>query len=112
MWVLVWDGKHEIIDCSLLCCHCFQDPVTGEDISFYPFIRRFFKMSGSFGIMLFMVRSIIVRWCRNFFVVAVVTVEPSFQRCPYQSARKRGFWVNIRLDKEKSKTFSARNAKK
>lgn len=32
-----------------------RDPVTGEDISFYPFIRRFFKMSGSFGIMLFMI---------------------------------------------------------
>ncbi|XP_074619855.1 anoctamin-7-like [Acropora palmata] len=32
-----------------------RDPVTGEEISFYPFIRRFFKMSGSFGIMLFMI---------------------------------------------------------
>ena len=30
--------------------------MTGEDISVYPAIRRFFKMSGSFGIMLFMVR--------------------------------------------------------
>ena len=34
----------------------FQDPVTGEDISVYPALRRFFKMMGSFGVMLFMVR--------------------------------------------------------
>ena len=32
-----------------------QDPVTGEEISIYPAIRRFFKMSGSFGVMMFMV---------------------------------------------------------
>lgn len=32
-----------------------KDPVTGEDISIYPAIRRFFKMSGSFGVMLFMI---------------------------------------------------------
>ena len=30
--------------------------MTGEEISVYPFISRFCKMSGSFGIMLFMVR--------------------------------------------------------
>ena len=35
-----------------------QDPVTGDEISVYPAIRRFFKMSGSFSVMLFMVRSL------------------------------------------------------
>ncbi|KAJ7377101.1 hypothetical protein OS493_030695 [Desmophyllum pertusum] len=32
-----------------------RDPVTGEEISVYPAIRRFFKMSGSFGVMVFMI---------------------------------------------------------
>ena len=35
-----------------------QDPVTGDEISVYPAVRRFFKMSGSFSVMLFMVRSL------------------------------------------------------
>lgn len=39
----------------------FQDPVTGEDISVYPALRRFFKMMGSFGVMLFMVRLCFLR---------------------------------------------------
>lgn len=38
-----------------------QDPVTGEDISVYPALRRFFKMMGSFGVMLFMVRLCFLR---------------------------------------------------
>jgi len=33
--------------------------VTGDEISVYPVIRRFFKMSGSFSVMLFMVRSLV-----------------------------------------------------
>lgn len=32
-----------------------KDPVTGEDISVYPALRRVFKMMGSFGVMLFMI---------------------------------------------------------
>ena len=32
--------------------------MTGDEISVYPAIRRFFKMSGSFSVMLFMVRSL------------------------------------------------------
>jgi len=32
-----------------------MDPVTGDEISVYPAIRRFFKMSGSFSVMLFMI---------------------------------------------------------
>lgn len=39
----------------------FQDPVTGEDISVYPALRRVFKMMGSFGVMLFMVRLCFLR---------------------------------------------------
>ena len=31
--------------------------MTGDEISVYPVIRRFFKMSGSFSVMLFMVCS-------------------------------------------------------
>ena len=42
-----------------------QDPVTGDEISVYPAIRRFFKMSGSFSVMLFMVRSFKVQWNPN-----------------------------------------------
>ena len=44
--------------------------------------------------------------------MALITVEPMFERFSFQSARKPGFRVNNRLDIPKSKRFSARNAKK
>lgn len=37
--------------------------MTGDEISVYPAIRRFFKFSGSFGIMLFMVRPLMQFIC-------------------------------------------------
>ena len=43
--------------------------MTGDEISVYPAIRRFFKFSGSFGVMLFMVRSLM----EGIFIRAFVT---------------------------------------
>ena len=42
----------------------------------------------------------------NFMQIAVITVEPTFQRCSFQSARKRDFRVNVRSDVDNSKRFT------
>lgn len=63
--------------------------MTGDEISVYPAIRRFFKMSGSFSVMLFMVRSLllnkyILHWycARPFRLKLVCKVPPIFtSRC-------------------------------
>ena len=41
--------------------------MTGDEISVYPVIRRFFKMSGSFGVMVFMVSRFISARARHYF---------------------------------------------